>query len=708
MKHFYLFTILIIFFLFTDKTYSQQFSLINGSFENPVITGGYGFIHQNDVLGWKTTASDGMIEIWRGGGGGAGVIVWAKDGLQHAELNANEVSTLYQSLTTTPGKKMRWSLYHRGRSGTDMMQLLIGPSLTTNTIEGSMSTNSADWKLYKGDYTIPLGQTTTYFLFKSISSAGGPTVGNFLDDVRFSYVSDLELIKTASKNPVTVGEIYTYSIKVKNIGGTPTEQAKVSDVIPTGTQYAPGTLKINGVLHSDSNDGDKAYISSGNIYYDIGIIQPNETVTISFDVKAIVCNDIYSRPAEATYYDQFFSENPVDDLYTKQSNDIIVSSNSDLSVDLGPDRTICEGGNTTLDIGDQPLGSSIVWNTPSGTVSNVPKIIASTSGTYSVTVTTQGGCIATASVEVKKISLNPTISGNTYFCDDNGTTLEVIEDFSSYEWTDGVKVLSTEKEFNVTDAGTYYITVKDKNGCEGKTSITVTGFIKPTISGDLSFCEGGETKLTGSDGFDSYLWTSTAFSGTFSGQEITVTKEGTYYLIVTSEGCSKTTQVTVTVVPYPNIMQVLTSGVDRRAEVIVTPSGNYQYSLNMFTWQSSNVFTNLEIGAYNVWAKTDLGCIAGPFDFKIIEIPNIITPDGDNFNDSWTLRNLKEGTRVQIYDRYGKILFDKTATRISEDIEWDGKYLGKVVPTTSYWYTITLPEGERLTGWLVVRNYHSR
>ncbi|MDR1876371.1 MAG: T9SS type B sorting domain-containing protein, partial [Flavobacteriaceae bacterium] len=356
---------------------------------------------------------------------------------------------------------------------------------------------------------------------------------------------------------------------------------------------------------------------------------------------------------------------------------------------------------------------SYKWSNDAGVLSVDSEFTVTESGTYYLTVTDANECIGNNSINVTitDTAPKPEIKGDKVFCGES-TTLEADnKNFKSYKWTDeNNTVLSTTEELYVTMSGTYTLTVTDNNSCSGSVSVEVKkiSLKDPTISGDLSFCEGGETKLTGSDGFDSYLWTSTAFSGTFSGQEITVTKEGTYYLTVTSEGCSKTTQVTVTVVPYPNIMQVLTSSVDGRAEVIVTPPGNYQYSLNMFTWQSSNIFTNLEIGEYKVWVKTDPGCIAGPFNFKFIEVPNVITPDGDSFNDSWRLRNLIGGTRVQVYNRYGKLLFDKTATGISEDIIWDGKYMGRVVPTTSYWYVITLPEGEKLTGWLVVRNYNHK
>ncbi len=70
---------------------------INPSFEQPVIpVNSYSNKSENDLPGWKTTASDHQIEMWSSGFGG----VIAFDGNQFIELNANVVSTLYQDFST--------------------------------------------------------------------------------------------------------------------------------------------------------------------------------------------------------------------------------------------------------------------------------------------------------------------------------------------------------------------------------------------------------------------------------------------------------------------------------------------------------------------------------------------------------------------------------------------------------------------------------
>ena len=106
----------------------------NGDFESPVIgqTDGYQPYYSNGTFGliWKTTASDAQIEYVSaaadkydkdtGKTHAKQSLEWHKvdaaaHGTQFAELNANEPGALYQDVLTTPGAKLYWQLYHRGR-----------------------------------------------------------------------------------------------------------------------------------------------------------------------------------------------------------------------------------------------------------------------------------------------------------------------------------------------------------------------------------------------------------------------------------------------------------------------------------------------------------------------------------------------------------------------------------------------------------------
>ena len=174
-------------------------NLVNGGFEEPANPlGDWGLFPDasqtaasNHVPGWMKTASDHLIEIWGTGHGDLGNLgITADEGNQFAELNGTEVSTLYQDLETTPGTIMLWRLSHRGRRGDDTMALEIGPPGAT-VEQRRMTDGNTSWGHYQGGYTVPAGQTTTRFAFKSISAAGGdPTIGNFLDGIFFSIPVD--------------------------------------------------------------------------------------------------------------------------------------------------------------------------------------------------------------------------------------------------------------------------------------------------------------------------------------------------------------------------------------------------------------------------------------------------------------------------------------------------------------------------------------
>jgi hypothetical protein len=166
---------------------------LNGSFENSS-TGAFTHttflnVPQSSFQGWQTSATDGLIEVWRTGyNGGSGGAVPAAQGNYFVELNATQVSTLYQTFCLNGSSgTVNWSLKHRGRSGTDVAAVKFGSSLAAAqaaTATQTITDGNTAWGAYSGTYTIPAGQTTLVVAFQAISSAGGDNgKGNFLDDV---------------------------------------------------------------------------------------------------------------------------------------------------------------------------------------------------------------------------------------------------------------------------------------------------------------------------------------------------------------------------------------------------------------------------------------------------------------------------------------------------------------------------------------------
>lgn len=76
---------------------------------------------------------------------------------------------------------------------------------------------------------------------------------------------------------------------------------------------------------------------------------------------------------------------------------------------------------------------------------------------------------------------------------------------------------------------------------------------------------------------------------------------------------------------------------------------------------------------------------------KKIEIPNVFTPNSDNINDYWVIKNIELYPRVEVYvyTRWGNRVFKSRGY----EYPWDGTFNGKMLPTGCYYYIIILNNG---------------
>lgn len=76
-------------------------------------------------------------------------------------------------------------------------------------------------------------------------------------------------------------------------------------------------------------------------------------------------------------------------------------------------------------------------------------------------------------------------------------------------------------------------------------------------------------------------------------------------------------------------------------------------------------------------------------------IPKYFTPNNDGNHDFWQVYdtlNLIE--RINVFNRHGKLL----KVFNTDSIGWDGTHEGQLLPSTDYWYVITLKTNETLKG----------
>ena len=293
------------------------------------------------------------------------------------------------------------------------------------------------------------------------------------------------------------------------------------------------------------------------------------------------------------------------------SVDISLSSNLNPSI-LGK-NTVCEGNETTFDVG---AGfTNYLWSNGAKTQS----IKALQSGTYSVTVS-DGACSGTAKVDLNVVKNNIKIAfvGDTLICPNATTDLEIGNTFSSYIWSNNN---GTNAVKNIP-AGKYTVTVSDNFGCVLAKNIEVKTSTNPTpkIVGATSFCLGSFTILkTGK--YEKYAWSNNSKDST-----ITVNQAGQYNLSVTdTEGCEGNTFVNVTetngLLPAINGKNTICKN-----EKVTLQTDSYK----TYLWSDGTTFNAIIVdksGTYKVSVTDPSGCKGEnsfTIDAKTITKPKIV------------------------------------------------------------------------------------
>ena len=213
---------------------------------------------------------------------------------------------------------------------------------------------------------------------------------------------------------------------------------------------------------------------------------------------------------------------------------------------------LCAGSNATLDAGNP--GSTFLWNTGDTTQT----IQISSGGIYSVTVTDNYGCSASASCNVSYGSTITINLGNVFFCQGDSVLLDAGYSGMNYTWTPGGQTTQT---IYINSAGTYGVSVTDNAGCSG--SINITAIVNPLPVADFSSlpaCNGNPMSF--SDGSSIISGSINGWSWNFGDGTTSMIQNpvhsfpssGNYSVILTAtsgSGCTSSITHNATVNPLP-------------------------------------------------------------------------------------------------------------------------------------------------------------
>lgn len=495
-------------------------------------------------------------------------------------------------LTATGGSSYQWG------TGSNSQSIMVSPNLsTTYTVtaysasgcsavsSAAVTVNVLPSIIFSGNTSICQGQSTT------IVVTGGNT-----------YIWNTGV----TTNSITVTEPGVYKVNVTNSLNCMRSDSVTVVVWDNPTVNVSGeSLLCQGATATLTASGAETYLwNTGETGASI-LVMPEQTTT--YNVTGYDANGCSTTVGK------------------------VVNVEALPQVYISGVLAICHGDSTTLTSSD---AYSYVWST--GSTAN--SITVSNQGAYTVTVSSENGCQAMASVTVEDRPMPDfNLSGNSFLCENTTEVLSATGN-NEYVWSTG----ETTSQITISTGGVYTVTATNSYNCSQSSSMNVIMLLAPEISitGVSSLCQGETATLVASTDATQFQW-----SNGDTTQSIMVIPDNTTYSVTATNtnGCSSVAQHQVVSLPVYNI--ALTGSICEHQEFhnygfdipVMDTAGTYTFVRNLQTAAGCDSVVNLLL---TVSPLPVLDTISGPQN--ITQYGNLYyTIDNPQYADSyeWMVSN---------------------------------------------------------------------
>ncbi|MFN0201570.1 MAG: T9SS type A sorting domain-containing protein [Bacteroidia bacterium] len=387
---------------------------------------------------------------------------------------------------------------------------------------------------------------------KTICAGGSVQIGTAaVSGMTYNWSPSTGLSNANTANPIaspTATTTYTLTVTNSNTGCSKTDVVIVN--VSSGASVSAGADKFICTNGSTSIGGTAVTGASYSWSPATGLNNiniANPTASPSVTTTYIVYNLAATAGCGAT-------------------DTVIVTVLTPPTANAGVDKTICAGASTTIGVA-AVANLTYSWSPATGLSSAAvanPTASPTTTTTYTLTVTNQGGC---SSTDVMIVTVNASPAANAgpdkMICIGNSVQIGATAVTGvSYSWSPATGLSSASASnptASPTTTTTYTLTTTSaSNGCSRTDQVTVTVNSLPqgTAGSDKNSCLGGNAQIgtTAVAGY-SYSWSPATglSSASVSNPTASPSVTTTYTLTITDNntGCSKTDQVVVNITSGP-------------------------------------------------------------------------------------------------------------------------------------------------------------
>lgn len=401
------------------------------------------------------------------------------------------------------------------------------------------------------------------------------------------------------------------------------------------------------------------------------------------------------------------------------------------------DISICEG--ETLTLWTESEAEEYFWTGPNGyeSILESPPVISDISsfeaGEYSLVIS-NGGCDSeggTINISVLPKPDTPMFDSNAPLCE--GETLELMSNDSANEYLwltpSGNTFITSEGNLSISsvnagDEGNYSLAVSDGLCTSDASAIeSIIVDVIPEVSAfagdDVFICpETNPMVEAGNDEEYSGFWTSENESISIVNPEsfeslVLGTEEEESYVLYWSlfnEGCGVYSTDSMNLIAPESPLADLdeyTTDEGESLDMLVLSNDHFEGYYIDITIEEEPLHGSTEIGLneYVVYTPDDSYSGEDEFIYSIclvscpslcdttlvkvfiephLEIPDVITPNGDGSNDTFVINGVDNfpQNEIYIYNRWGKEIYHS----VNYQNDWDGTWEGKPLPESTYFY----------------------